>query len=396
MKQQGKILSTVSIIHAINDGSIAVISILFPIFKELFHLSYTQVGLITGGGLFITLVGQLLLGRLADGKNVNSFLLTGLLLTSLSLILMTFSNSFITLLVLIFFLRFATSFFHPIGIGWISRTYKKGRLDWAMGIQSGSADFGAFLAILTTLSITQISHWTIPLYGWAIICLIGLAGSLLLTYRLATEFVIVPKETTKDSLREMVTDAFERMKAIRLLIPAFMISGASWGVIITYFPLLLNERTTLSLPVIGFLVALWAGVGSITSMFYGRLRSYIHRKKLMVLAYITIGILSILLTAFTHLIILVVIMIVLGVAVFLTYPALFSFVSEVTHESVEGWTFGLTFTFQTGGGTLILFLGGVLSDLFGIWMPFALLGSISLLFGLILLFNYQKPFAQPK
>ena len=55
MKQQNRILSTVSLIHAINDGSVAVISILFPIFKELFDLSYTQVGIITGGGLFITL-----------------------------------------------------------------------------------------------------------------------------------------------------------------------------------------------------------------------------------------------------------------------------------------------------------------------------------------------------
>ncbi|MBE3139306.1 MAG: MFS transporter, partial [Thermoplasmata archaeon] len=121
MKQQGRILSSVSLIHAINDGSVSVISILFPIFKELFNLSYTQVGIITGGGLFITLVAQLVLGRMADGKNVNTFLLTGLLMTSLSLVLMTLSNGFITLILLIFFLRFATSFFHPIGIGWISR-----------------------------------------------------------------------------------------------------------------------------------------------------------------------------------------------------------------------------------------------------------------------------------
>jgi hypothetical protein len=68
----------------------------------------------------------------------------------------------------------------------------------------------------------------------------------------------------------------------------------------------------------------------------------------------------------------------------------------VTDESVEGWTFGLTFTFQTGGGTILLFLGGVFSDLFGIWMPFVLLGALSLLFTLVLLSNYQKPFASPK
>jgi FSR family fosmidomycin resistance protein-like MFS transporter len=396
MKQQGKILSTVSLVHAINDGSTAVISILFPIFKDIFHLSYTQVGIITGGGLFITLVAQLALGRLADGKNVNSFLLTGVLLTSLSLVLLSFSTGFITLICFIFFMRFATSFFHPIGIGWISRTYKRGRLDWAMGIQSGAADLGAFLAILTTLSITQLTHWTVPLYGWTCICILGLLVSVALTYQINKEFVIVPKETKKHSLKEMTTDAFERMKAIRLLIPAFMISGASWGVIITYFPLLLTERTSLSLPVIGFLVALWAGIGSITSLSYGKIRSYINRKKLLVASYITIGIFSVSLAVFTHLIILAIAMILLGISVFITYPALFSFVSEVTHESVEGWTFGLTFTFQTGGGTILLFLGGVLSDLFGIWIPFALLGTLSLLVSLVLLFNYRKPFAQPK
>ncbi len=396
MSQQGNILSTVSLIHAINDGSTAVISILFPIFKSLFHLSYTQVGVITGGGLFITLVAQLVLGRLADGKNVNSFLLTGLLLTSLSLVLLTFSSEFITLLFFIFFMRFATSFFHPIGIGWISRTYKKGKLDWAMGIQSGSADLGAFLAILTTLSITQLTHWTIPLYGWTCICILGLLISLALTYQLNKEFVIVPKDTKKHTIKEMATDAFERMKAIKLLIPAFMISGASWGIIITYFPLLLTERTSLSLTVIGFLVALWAGIGSIASLSYGKIRSYIDRKKLLVASYITIGILSVLLAIFTHIIFLIAVMILLGIAVFLTYPSLFSFVSEVTHESVEGWTFGLTFTFQTGGGTILLFLGGILSDLFGIWIPFALLGMLSLLFSLVLLFNYHKPFAQHK
>jgi len=396
MKQQNRILSTVSLNHAINDGSVAVISILFPIFKELFNLSYTQVGIITGGGLFITLVAQLLLGRIADGKNVNSFLLTGLLLTSLSLLLLTFSNTFITLIFFIFFMRFATSFFHPIGIGWISRTYKKDRLDWAMGIQSGSADLGVFLAIFTTLSIAQLTHWTVPLYSWAYICTLGLVVSLVLTFQLKKEFVIVPKETKKHSIREIVTDAFDRMKGIKILIPAFMISGAAWSVIITYFPLLLTERTTLSLPVIGFLVALWAGIGSITSLSYGKIRSYIHRKKLLVIAYMTLGFFSLFLAVFTYYIILIVVMILLGIAVFLTYPALFSFVSEVTHESVEGWTFGLTFTFQTGGGTIILFIGGVLSDLFGIWTPFALLGTISLLFTIVLLYKYQKPFALPK
>jgi MFS family permease len=111
-------------------------------------------------------------------------------MTSLSLVLMTLSNGFITLIFFIFFLRFATSFFHPIGIGWISRIYKKDKLDWAMGIQSGAADLGTFIAILTTLSITQLTHWTVPFYIWACICILGLLVSLVLTRQLNKEFEI--------------------------------------------------------------------------------------------------------------------------------------------------------------------------------------------------------------
>jgi FSR family fosmidomycin resistance protein-like MFS transporter len=394
MSQQGRILSSVSIIHAINDASIAVISILFPIFKDIFRLSYTQVGLITGGGLLITLVSQLLLGKVADGKNVKSFLFTGLLLTSLSLVLLTFSFAFYTLLLFIFFLRFATSFFHPIGIGWISRTYKKGRVDWAMGIQSGFSNLGTFLALLTTLSIAQLTQWTVPLYIWACIGVIGFLSSALLSRHLSRDLVIVHKDLKKSTPRELAADAFNRIKGIRLLLPAFIISGASWNIIMTFFPLLLAERTALSLPVIGSLVALWAGIGSIVSLSYGRIRSYINRKKIMVLSYGLLGALNIILIIFTHLVLLIVIMILLGIVVFLTYPALMSFVSEVTDESVEGWTFGLTFTFQTGGGTILLFLSGVLSDYLGIWMPFAILGSLSLIYTFSLLLKYHSPFAQ--
>jgi len=397
MKEKLRILSAVGIYHALTDGSICVMSMLFPIFKSMFNLTYTQVGIITGGGLLITLIAQLLIGRTADGKNFNMLLMTGVLLTSISLLLLTRSQGFITLILFIFILRFSTSFFHPVGIGWISRTYKDDRLDWAMGIQSGSADLGAFLAIATTLYIAESTHWTFPLYIWAIVGIIGLLVAILLTQNIDRKYIIVKKETKKQNLKETAREAFSLMKKIKLLLPAFMISGAAWGVVATYLPLLLNERTTLSLPAIGLMVALWIGIGSISSLSYGRISSRISRKKLILFSYLTIGIMGLLLAYFTNIIIIIVIMILMGISIFLTYPALFSFVSEITDESVESWTFGITFTFQTGGGTIILFLGGVLSDLFGIWMPFALMGMLSLIMtGLLLAYRNKSVVASIK
>jgi MFS family permease len=180
-----------------------------------------------------------------------------------------------------------------------------------------------------------------------------------------------------------------------LLTPAFVISGASWGITITYLPLLLDARTTIPLPVIGLLVAMWTGIGSISSLSYGRIRKKINRKKVLTASYFTIGATGLLLSYFTNVYLIIPVLILLGVSLFLTYPALFSFISEVTHETNEGWTFGITFTFQTGGSTVLSFFSGVLSDLYGIWIPFTLLGIISIIFGCILLLRYQKPFCTP-
>ncbi|MBN1280669.1 MAG: MFS transporter [Candidatus Thermoplasmatota archaeon] len=395
MTPQGRILTSVSMIHAVNDAAVTVIAILFPVFKDLFTLSYTEVGIITGGGLFLTLVGQLILGRLADGKNVDIFLHIGILFTCIALLLLTFSSNYLTLLLFVFLLRFATAFFHPIGTGWISRTYKRGKLDWAMGIQSGAADIGVFTALATTLFISELTHWTIPLFIWAVLGTLILLLSLGLTTALEKSLLIVPRDTTQHSVKETLHDAMKRIRSMRRLVPAFVISGACWGIIVTYLPLLLTEKTTYSLPLIGVLIALWAVVGSLASLSYGTIQSYVGRKKLLLISYILIGSISLALAVVTTLWILIILMILLGIAVFLTYPALASFISEVTHESVEGWTFGLTFTFQTGGGTILLFAGGLLADLIGIWMPFALLGALTLLFSLVLLVNYSKPFAQP-
>ena len=69
MNEKNKILSTVSLYHALNDGTVAAIPILFPIFKAIFNLSYTEIGIITGGGLLLSIIAQLMIGRISDGKN---------------------------------------------------------------------------------------------------------------------------------------------------------------------------------------------------------------------------------------------------------------------------------------------------------------------------------------
>ena len=392
MNEKHRILSTVSIYHALNDGAISVIPILFPIFKIMFDLSYTQVGVITGGALLINIISQLLIGRLSDGKNFRTMLTLGILLISLSMFLLTRTIEFLSLTLMIFLLRFSASFFHPIGVGWISRTFKKDRLDWAMGIQSGFADIGSFIAVSTTLYITELFTWDFPLLIWSLAGGIVVLSGIILTRNIDENLLIVRKEKKRQKIKEAFGEAYCLLGKIKILVPAFMISGASWGVIITYLPLLLAERTDLSLANIGIVVAIWIGIGALSSFFYGKINDFLGRKNVLLLSYLTIGISCMLLVLYSDIIIYLITMFLLGISVFLTFPTLASFISEITHESVEGKTFGIIFTLQLGGGTLLLFLGGVLSDIISIWVPFALLGILSIILAVILLVNYKKPF----
>ncbi len=264
MNDKHKILSTTAIYHAFNDGAVAAIPLLFPIFKDIFGLSYTQVGVITGGGLLITLIAQLMIGRISDHKDFRTLLSTGIFLLCASLLLLTQTQGFLSLLLFIFVLRFASSFYHPIGIGWISRTFKKDRLDWAMGMQSAFGDFGAFIAILTTLYIAELKGWVFPFYIWTIIGVLCLFAGVYLTKNIHEKYVRVRnKNIKKQTVKEAVAEARNILKQMKLLIPAFILSGTAWGITVSYLPLLLDERTTLPLSVIGVIISVWIGTGTI-------------------------------------------------------------------------------------------------------------------------------------
>jgi MFS family permease len=83
-------------------------------------------------------------------------------------------------------------------------------------------------------------------------------------------------------------------------------------------------------------------------------------------------------------------MILLGISSFISFPAIFSYVSEITDDPTEGKTFGYIFTFQLGVGTLILFFSGLTADIWGIWTPFFILGFFSLLTALLFIINQKK------
>jgi MFS family permease len=316
---------------------------------------------------------------------------TGIILTSASLLLFTQTKGFLLLLLFVFVIRFSSSFFHPVGIGWISRTFKKDRLDWSMGFQSALGNLGAFIAILSTPFLAEITDWEVLFYIWAAVGVVVLLLGLFLTRNINKEYIIVEKKVNKkQTIKEAVSEAFGIFKRIKLLIPAFIVSGAAWGITINFLPLLLYEKTSLSLPVIGIIVSIWIGIGVITCLLYEKIQLLLGRRNTLLVSYLTIGLAGFALCIFTNIAIILLLMIFLGLSTFITFPALFSYVSEIIDKTAEGKSFGYILTAELAGATILLFLSGWFSDIWGIWMPFAILGAFSLLVGFLLIGNRKK------
>jgi len=372
MNEKHQILTTVSFFHAFNDGALAVTTILLPIFKSMFQLTYTQIGLITGGGLTITLFTELTIGRAFDTKNSRTLLLSGIFLLSISIFILSFSQGFLMLLIIMFLIKFSSGFFHPAGIGLISRVFKKERINRAMGIQSASGNFGSFIAILTTLAIAVTFEWTTPLYLWTIIGMICVTIGFMLTKHTPKKYLISNIIQQKQTAKEAFIEWFHIVNRLKLLIPLF-----------------LDEKTVLPLSIIGLIMALWIGVGVITSVSYERIQSHVKRKTLLYFCYASIGIIGLVLSFTANIAVILLLVVFLGIATFLSFPALFSFISTSTKETNEGKTFGYIFTLQLAVGTFLLFISGALADIFGIWIPFTILGIISII-AAILLFISKK------
>jgi MFS family permease len=391
MKDKIRILLTVGIYHGFNDGSVVIIPILFPVFRELFDLSYTQIGIITGGGLLITLITQIFIGFASDKKNRRTLISAGILFLCFSLLLIIQVQNFISLLLFIFVLRFSSGFFHPVGVGWISKTFKKEKIDWAMGMQSALGDFGAFIGIITTAFIVDLKGWSFPFYIWAFAGVICLFSGLFLTRNIDEKYLENEKnKVEKISFEKLLNKEWKLLKKIKLFLPGAIISGTTWGIVVSYLPLLLVEKTTLSLALIGIIISIWIGVGTIICLLYGKIITVISRKTIVIMSYLTMGVMAYLLTTITDIILIIFIMILLGISSFISFPAIFSYVSEITDDPTEGKTFGYIFTFQLGVGTLILFFSGLTADIWGIWTPFFILGFFSLLTALLFIINQKK------
>jgi MFS family permease len=379
-----KILISASLFHTLNDAASVTVPMIFPLLysQQFIITKYSHIGILSNLGFLVTFFFQLFIANISDRFEYKHMLFFSYAGISVALALMTLPTAFVSFLFMYLTIRVFKSFYHSVGVTWVSRTHPSQRMDFAMGIQSGSGNLGVFIAFISSGFLAQSFSWKMPLLVWAVLCFI--LGSI--------SFLFVRDVSTKNEevFKPDFASWIETLKKIRVFIPGFIFGGACWGTTVYYAPSLLNHRFHIPLGQTGLYLALWIGVGTVMTYLFGFLSRKIGRAKISRYSFLGSTFFIFLLGLAPLKEIALVSLFLFGVFLFLMYPAFQSFIGNEIHIKNQAQAFSLIANVQMLTAAIIVFISGFLSDTFGINSPFIFLGIVGIAISIFYFFQKLK------
>lgn len=348
-----RVLLANSIYHLTNDGAVTVIAGQITLLQVAFAFGPLETGLLSGSALLVTALFQIVFGAMSDRRNPTRLLPIGIVVLGFGSALVALSSNFWMLLAIVSLSRIGASFYHPVGIAWIGREFRGPELDRSMGFQSAFGDTGVILGMATTSVIAVALGWQVPFLLWGGINI----GAAMVGLWLVRQYRPPPRETvaSKPRYASMVRD-------VRLWLFPLALGGAAFSIFTTFGPLLLHHKFGFDDTTSEVAIAVWILAGAMVAFFFGRVSRRFGRFRTLTAAYAFVAIACLGAVVSGTVGIALGLFWTLGSAVFITFPALFSFVSESSHERLQGAAFGIIFGFQLLGGSLGSFAAGSLAE----------------------------------
>jgi FSR family fosmidomycin resistance protein-like MFS transporter len=396
-----RILYVVSLNHFINDGSTYLISSLFPAITVAFGFSAYQIGILVAVGYLVNLIFQPLTGRYSEKYEARKLLALGISLIAISMLLFIVSSTFPLMLFSVLVLRFGSSFFHPVGVSAVSRTYHGSKLDSSMGFQSAFGNLGIVLAFIFSAPVYLVLGWRGPFLIYVFLeiatVLITIFGMKKAKSNPRREEKVEESKSERDQqlLLQNTSNEGKRRKfgfglPFFFIVAPFM-SGGCYAIFGNFGNLLLF-RNGLGLTNSNLLMAIWVVSAFFGAIMSGRLARRLTRIRLLYFAYFVAGISAIVFAFFASIVLLAILALLTnGFMLSITYPATYSELSTYLGEKStrKGAAFGILFSSQIAGSSILGFIGGYLASVFGLQLPFVIAAAL-LIFSLSFVFLWAK------
>ena len=369
------VLYLVALNHAVNDGSVYLPSTLFPIMISLFSPSVFQVGLLVSAGYIVSVIFQPVIGHYSENRDPGRLLATGIMIVSISLLTFTISNGFPALLFSIILLRLGSSFFHPIGISAVSRTYRGPGLQRAMGFQSAFGNIGVLLIFLTAAPVYTLIGWA---YTWILYASLTTIDVIITTLILQTKREPVQLNENHATNQQ----ATGKYHVPFFIIAAAFVSGGSYAVVLNFANILLKDKLQLSTPVTNLVVSAFIATASVGAFSTGTWARSSKTSTSLSIAFMLAAAAILLVALFPGSLPLATAgLLVCGFSISATYPLTYTLLSDHIGKDTErtGRSFGILSSSQTIGGSVMGLAAGSISQLAGLEYAFVAVGIIMFL-----------------
>jgi FSR family fosmidomycin resistance protein-like MFS transporter len=352
------VLFSIAFAHLLNDLMQAVIPSTYPVLKENFNLSFTQIGLITFVFQLTASLLQPFVGFYTDKKPKPYSLVVSMLFTIFGLGLLSISSSFWMLLVSVAFVGIGSSIFHPEAsrVAFLGSGGKRGLAQsiFQLGGNAGSAIGPLLVALVVAPNGQSYVIWFV---------IAGILGILILS-RIALwyENHMSLKASKKTQLDEEVIPLSNKKVTISILVLLLLIFSKFFYMasMSSYFTFYLISKFSMSVQDSQFYLFIFLASVAAGTLIGGPLGDHFGRKYIIWFSILGAAPFTLLLP-YANLFWTGILAVVIGIIIASAFSAILVFAQELKPGKV-GMISGLFFGFAFGMGGLGSAILGYVAD----------------------------------
>jgi MFS transporter, FSR family, fosmidomycin resistance protein len=358
--------------HGATHWIIATFYVLLPFLSKELGLSYTQTGGLVSlfhGSAFLANIGS---GAVVDisGRRV-LVQAVAIIIGASALASIGLATSAVWLLAPVIFIGITNNLWHPAAISYLSRKYPNSR-GLALSIHTLGASFGDILAPVVAGSLLLTMSWqqtavinALPVFVVAVILWMSLKE------------IIVPSKiqhetSPKPDYLSSVATLLRNSSLIGLCIMSGFRAMTQNGLLL-FIPLYLVAALKANPLMLGLALMAFQAGGIIAGPLAGSWSDRIGRQPVVLTGLTATSILVLGITFVETLLPFIILVSLLGFALFSLRPVIHSWVMDMADDEMSGTAISVLFSAQSAFTFAVPILGGIIADAWGLKMVFYLL-----------------------
>jgi len=364
MKEKLNVLIVAILGHFLDHFFILSFSVLIPVFKSIYSINYTKIGLTGNIIYFVFGLGAPISGFLIDRIGALKVIRIYAIGATFSLLFIFFAPGFHLVIVGFILLGIFASLFHPAGYSFVTLNIEEpGTALGIMGV------FGTLSVALTPVTISGLT----ALLGWrgAILVLAIAAGvySIILI-----KFAVEGKFSGKREKSSSSTEKGFLLIPLLFILTFGALNGFTYRGFVTYLPSFFTEKAGGALVKGGLYSTLVLLSGIVGQMIGGKLAES-EKREIFYVAVTFFSFPFLLATYFASGSLVLYTTIGFSLMYFGFQPLSNRLIALYTSSEFRGRFYGITFFLNFGIGSLAVSVGGYLADRFGIQSVFLLISA---------------------